>query len=223
MAHVSKAREQLNRLHTVRSTGFTRIELVIVVVIVGGLFAFLYPAIQSTRNPKGPHGEVYPTAPPDESNRVTHRTGLSIVAPVNWDQMREGAQAPHLQIAARGTPGRRLKSVISIWRCDPPPEPHTLNRCQLVQFQGAQAYEICQVEREDTFDDPASSRYDLYLQRDGGWWQVSFLVADRMTSLPSSIRQYVNTVKFPQTEQSPAETVELDDLSDHLPELPPAR
>jgi len=172
--------------------------LVIVLTIIGGLSAILYPVIQSIRNSRGPDGDVYPTAAPNEANRVTHPTGLSIVAPVNWDQTHDmGPATQYLQIAARGTPGRRLRAVIAVWRCDPEPNQQTISHCKQLQFQGVPAYEICQVRREDTFDDPASSSYDLYVERKGVWWQVNFLVADKMALLPNSIRQYINTIQFP--------------------------
>ena len=158
----------------------------------------LYPAIQSSRNPKGPPGKVYPSSPPNEANRIVHPTGLSIVAPENWDQVTEmGPDIPFLRIAARGAPGRRLRSIIMVSQCSPDPDEAMLAARNKTAFQGATAFEACTVTREDSFDDPASSSYDLYFEQNGIWWQVSFLVADRMTELPDSIRQYVDTLQLP--------------------------
>ena len=189
----------MNRQHTRPNAGFTRTEFVIVLVIVAGLIALLYPAVQSVRNPKGPHGEKYPSTAPDEANRVTHPTGFSIILPPNWDNLSsEDRTSPFLRIAARGASGRRLKSVIAIWKCDPEPDQQTLDRCKTLRFQDSPAYEICRVERKDTFDDPASSSYDLYIQRQDGWWHVNYMVADEINVLPNSIRQYVETIAFPE-------------------------
>lgn len=173
-------------------------DLVAVLFICGGLVALLVPAVRNARNAKGPPGDMIPTGSPRESNRITLATGLSIVAPVNWDQTRDmGPDSPFLQIAARGAPGRRLGSIITISLCDPIPDKQTLESCQQVQFQGAAAYEKAKVEREDTFDDPAQSSYDLYIARKGMWWRVHFSVATKMTELPNSVRQYIETIKFP--------------------------
>ncbi len=168
-------------------------EVIVVGMIVCGLFAILYPAVENMRNPNGLYGEMYPTEPPDESNRVLGRDGLSIIAPVNWDIADNGHGG--LRIAARGAPLRRLKSVIRIRELSQSPEP--LQGYREIPFQDGIGYEVCQVLREDSFDDAASSSYDLYLERDGKWWNVNFLVADSITELPDSIRQYINTIHFP--------------------------
>ena len=181
--------------------GLTKTELAIVVAIIGAMLLVLYPAIQSSRNPKGPHGETYPSSPPDEANRIVHPTGLSIVAPENWDQVSDmGRDIPFLRVAARGAPGRRLKSIIMVSQCGTDPDEAVLAACTKITFQGTEAYEACTVTREDSFDDPARSNYVLYFERNGTWWQINFLVADRMTQLPDSIRQYIETIRLPNPE-----------------------
>ena len=183
-----------------RQPAFSRAELAIILALWGVPLVLLLPALERERNPKGPHGETIPTGPPIESNRITHATGLSIIAPVNWDQLLDfRPDTPNLQIAARGAPARRLESIIRIELCEPIPDEQTLASCRQVQFQGAQAYEKMQVDREYLFDDPAESSYDLYIERDGLWWHANFYIAARMTELPNAIRQYLETVKFPQT------------------------
>jgi hypothetical protein len=102
-----------------------------------------------------------------------------------------------LCVAARGAPGRRLKSIITVYVPDPPPDEHKLAPFTQIQFQQHAANEQMQVLRKDTFDDPATSSYDLYVDRDGVWWCVNFLVAEEMTVLSPNIRQYINTVVFP--------------------------
>ncbi|MCA9146625.1 MAG: hypothetical protein KDB05_27795 [Planctomycetales bacterium] len=51
------------------------VDYFIVVSIVGGLFALLYPAVQSARDQTGrfspgPSGELIPVAAPQEANRI---------------------------------------------------------------------------------------------------------------------------------------------------------
>lgn len=154
----------------------------------------LYPAVLKTRNPKGPYGARIPIELPDEANRVKHPAGLSIIAPVNWDQMRELVpDEPSLFIAARGMPGRRLTSLISIERCSLP----ELDGFTQIDFRGDTAYELTIIDRRDSFDDPASSHYDLYIDRGDQWWHVTFRTAAEMTELPSAIRTYIETIEFP--------------------------
>ena len=176
----------------------SKMELGVVMMVIGVLVAVLYPAVQRARNPNGPHGEVYPTASPDEANRISHPSGVSIIAPLNWEQMPGlGAETPYVEIAARGTPRRRLRSIITVSKCGAEPSQSLLDACEQTQFQQLKAFETCQVLRDSTFDDPASSRFDLYVKQSDVWWQISVLVADRMPVLPGALRQYVETVRFP--------------------------
>lgn len=173
------------------------IEWTFVAAIITGLVVFIYPIVQSTRNPKGLHGKMIPTESPDESNRIVHATGLSIVAPLNWDQIRDmEPTTPFLCVASRGVPGRRLKSCITIRQCETPDD-EVLNRFTQIKFQQHVAFEKMSVEREGTFDDPESSNYDLYVSISDQWWHINFLVADKMTVLPAEIRQYFDTIVFP--------------------------
>lgn len=173
------------------------VEWLVVVAILGGLFALLYPAVQQVRNPKGPYGKMIPTAAPEEADRIVHATGLSIVAPKNWDQIRdEGPDVPFLCVAARGIPGARLKSFITIQRTEPPDET-ILSGAARVPFQGFPAYERMGIDRASTFDDPAWSSYSLYVDAAGEWWVITWVVADAIRQLPPEIRTYIDTVRLP--------------------------
>ena len=61
---------------------------------------------------------------------------------------------------------------------------------------------MCSTERKDFLDDPATSSYDLLIQREDVWWHVNYMVADEMSVLPNSIRQYIETIEFPEPEQN---------------------
>lgn len=50
---------------------------------------------------------------------------------------------------------------------------------------------------KSSFDDPARSDYDLFINRDDEWWLVRFEVAKEMTELPEIMREYINTIRFP--------------------------
>lgn len=169
-------------------------EWLVVLVVPIILALILYPAVQQARNPKGPPGQRIPTELPVEANLVRHPAGLSIIAPPNWDQMREFVpDEPALFLAARGMPGRRLTSLISIERC---PQP-ALAGLKKIDFHGDTAYEQTMIDRHHTLDDPASSHYDLYVDRGDQWWHVTFRTAGEMTELPLAIRAYIETIEFP--------------------------
>ena len=53
-------------------------------LMLAGLAAILLPAVQQART-NGSHGDMFPASPPDPSNRMHHPTGLSMVAPENWE------------------------------------------------------------------------------------------------------------------------------------------
>ncbi len=140
---------------------------------------------------------MIPTQSPHESNRIVHASGLSIIAPINWDQILDkGPSIPFLCIASRGMPGRRHKALIAITQCEKPND-DSLKRFLKVKFQQHVAFEKMTIKRKGTFDDPPSSSYDLYVLISGQWWYINFLVAEEMTLLPEIVRQYIETIKFP--------------------------
>jgi len=167
----------------------------IVLGIVTLMVLVLLPAVRNVRNPNGPSGEMVPSAPPEEARRVQNGSGLAIVLPENWEMKDFGSEWEQLYVYPRGMPGRRVKALISV-------EPlgdiasQDLSAFAATTFQGSQAYERMVVEREDTFDDPAWSRYTMYCQHDGRWWTVTYGLAQECEVLPSIVRQYINTIRW---------------------------
>lgn len=174
---------------------FTKPEFIVVLAICGSLFAILYPAIQNARNLKGPYGKVYPTIPPAEDRRITHPTGLSIIAPVNWDQIRDqGPAVPFLCVSCRGYPGARLRSWITIRECNEP-TPQDLAGLQKTKFNTYAAFDGMKVE--PTNADSGLSIYHLYVDTAEQWWYVAYCVAEETTTLSPSIKNYIDTITFP--------------------------
>lgn len=162
---------------------------------VAGLVAVLMFWLVSFANslPKstGPHGEIFPTSTPDETNRVFHSQGFSIVAPENWDQLHFGESGvpAYLQIVARGTPGSRHKSMITITRLGENFDESKVANCVPTEFQSQPALECCRITEQNG----TRSEYDLYFKRNQIWWNINFLVADEMKVLPNPIRQFLET------------------------------
>ncbi len=151
----------------------------------------LYEARQAVQNPNGPHGKRIPEDPPNPDNRVSHLSRVSIVAPENWEQ-----RPDHLCLRIFPRQGLgRLKAGIDIYQCERPDDEDLVGYAD-VMFQGNQAYEKTQVDRYSTFDDPAYSSYNLYVEREGQWWHISYFIAQEMTVLPDAVRQYINSIRF---------------------------
>lgn len=181
--------------------GFTKWEFLVVVLINVMLIALLYPAVQQTHDPNGPPGKMIPETLPDEENRFTFPGRPSIIVPPNWEIRHDKYQAEfHSLLIWPRCGGRRRPSSLLIWKETPPPDIEDLSLFKNTKFQGFPAYERMVITREDSFDDPATSEYDLYINRDGEWWHVNFLISDEMTALPAMMREYINTLQFPPAE-----------------------
>ena len=154
------------------------LEGLVVVAVVGGVIAILRPAIQAARDaslfPDGPYGELIPSDPPQESRRIEHASGFSIVMPPNWELF---DRDPFFQIVARHRGGgMRFRSMITVAQVAPTDT--ELATWKRTDFHGHMAYEKpMRVQREYTFDDPAWSNYSLFVDVSGKWWQVSFGLA----------------------------------------------
>ncbi len=168
-------------------------EYSIVAVIVTLMALVLLPVVRDAKkNSHGPPGEMVPSEPPEERNRV-RAFDLSMVLPENWEIVDFGdLESGSLFTYARGTPGRRTKALLNVHRGDI--FAVDLAAFNAITFQGSQAYERMIVEREDTFDDPAWSRYTMYFQHDGQWWVVEYGVARECEALPPMVRTYINTI-----------------------------
>lgn len=178
--------------------GFTKWELLVVVLINVVLIALLVPAVQQARGPAGPHGKKIPDSAPQEENRINHPSGLSIIAPPNWKNRWEMVtEAPEICINPHGSMRRRDHSQILIWRNQSLPEKDELPSFKHIEFQGFSAYEKMEIKREDSFDDPAHSVYELYIDRDGVVWNIVFSVSEEITHLPAIMRKYIDTIRFP--------------------------
>ncbi len=163
------------------------------------LMAWLYSIVVTLPKPTGPRGELIPSSKPDEKNRVFHPQGFSIIAPENWDRLPYGETGTpaYLQIAARGTPGHRLKSMITVTLVGELFDTSVVRNYKPSMFQDQFAWEYCRITKEYTFDDGARSECDLFFKRGRNYWHIHFLLADEMTSLPNSVRQFLETFRLP--------------------------
>jgi prepilin-type N-terminal cleavage/methylation domain-containing protein len=65
------------------NNAFTWTELIVVIVIIAVLTAILFPAIKAARTGTG---DTQLRKKPDETNRVYHSNGMSIIRPSDWVQ-----------------------------------------------------------------------------------------------------------------------------------------
>ena len=182
------------------------LEGLIVIAIVGGTIAILRPAIRAARDasrfPDGPYGELIPTDAPQESRRIHHATGFSIVIPPNWELYEMPRdwelydQTPVVQIVARHRGGgMRFRSLIAVEQVAPTVT--EIASRKKIDFHGHVGYEkeMC-VQREYTFDDPAWSSYSLFVDVSGKWWLITFGLAKERDTLPPEIAAYIEAIRF---------------------------
>lgn len=174
---------------------FTPGELAAIVLIIGVLIALLLPAVAQQRHPNGPWGRMIPNEPPDEANRIAHSSGLSIIAPENWDRAEFGPGEIFVGIHARGK--GRIRSQITIYKAEPS-NTQFLNGAREFEFQGYPACEKTVVERESSFDDPAYSSHSIYVNQNENWWSIELLIQKRLDGLPEEFRPYLKTIRFPE-------------------------
>jgi hypothetical protein len=180
-------------------------QLAVIALIVAGLVAVFDTAVQNVPKPKGPYGRMIPNKPPDEGNRITHESGLSIIAPENWDaDPAPGALEPSICIHAR-VPGMRTRSMIEVKKVEPFDADcfqnmNLLRNMRKFEFQGNEAYEKTETLRKGSFDDPAWSEHTIYVNHDGQWWLIATHIAEEIEELPEEFRPYLETIRFPDLE-----------------------
>ena len=175
-------------------------ELAVVALIVGGLAFLIWPAVNVDCT--GSTGSAIPAGPPDEARRLRHPAGFSVIVPPDW-QSREiplRKDDPSLRLFPQvpkgpSCPVRRAEAglVIANLGAGRPP---ALDGFQRIAFQGRAAYERMDVTRTSTFDDQARSEYTMYIERDADWFLVTYFIAEARTELPSSVRDYIETIRW---------------------------
>ena len=166
------------------------VELAIVALIIGVLNGCLWPIVRDAR---GPAGLPIPDRLPEESRRVRHPLGFSMVVPPDWNCHIGGSL-----LMAPATPGRyarRSKALIVVARIGPD-RPAGLGPRARTRFQGGEAYEGMRVVRPWSFDDGAWSEYTLDFRRGGHWYEVRYGIAEERQSLPPIVRRYLDTLRW---------------------------
>jgi hypothetical protein len=167
-------------------------EAVAITVILSLLVLLLIPAVEEARSPYGPVGEMIPSVPPNETNRVRNAHGLSIVLPENWQLMERPLESQTLYADNRAT-RRRGCALLIIQRVGDSLSQDLLD-FTATEFQGSRAYERMVVEREAVFlDKPAWSQYRTYFQHGGQWWYARYGIARECSTVPAMVRRYINT------------------------------
>lgn len=162
-------------------------------VIIGPMTCCLLPIAWDARG-RGPVGRPIPEGAPDESRRIHHPAGFSIIAPPDWDARTDGP----LFLAPRqpGRPARRHKALISVMDIGHSQPSQLVEDLRVVEYLGQTAYEKMSVVRKDTFDDPAWSEYILFVRHGGSWYMVTYGIAEERTELPDVVRRYLDTLRW---------------------------
>jgi hypothetical protein len=174
------------------------VEALVVVGITGSFGLFLGWPIVTSENFGKPLGRAIPSAPPDETNRVVHSQGFSIVLPPNWEPQIIGARSvsmpweiyalPRQLIPARGSGG------ISVIKYDRG-EPFDVSGYQSTLFQGMPAHERISTQPGVFLDSPPRFHYALAFQRAGCWYELNYSLASEPRALPRIIQHYFDTFR----------------------------
>lgn len=175
----------------------TWVEVVIIGLICGLLSCCLWPIVRDSR---GPSGDPIPKQQPNESNRIRHPAGFSIVVPPNWVSRVNGSifMAP----VSSGRYARRSKALINVANLGHD-RPSGLESLRQTTSFGQEAYEGMKVVRSWTIDDGAWSEYELFLRHGADWYLVTYGIAEERTTLPDMIREYINTLSWEESRSGP--------------------
>ena len=172
-------------------------EVLAIVLVVGVLVVILYPAVMAALA-DGTPGEMIPTVPPNESDRVYHPNGLSIIKPPNWKvSITDAKEDSLLSISPQGV--GRAKSMISIRSIEAAAlDEMVFDDFQKSKFNGFSSYERMQLIKAGTLDDPPVSEYELFVYQNENRWFIRFTIQRKIAALPDEIREYIDTISFPE-------------------------
>ena len=143
----------------------------------------------------GPQGQNIPTEQPDESRRLHHPDGFSIVMPPNWETppwaLRSGES---LTMWPRKPYPSKGGTSINVFRLQRPPDFESLST---TIFQGQPAYEHKAVLHNWQLDDQYDlSEYALTFERFGSWYRIIYQFGAIRGEVPEMIRRYLETLRL---------------------------
>jgi hypothetical protein len=156
----------------------------------------LWPVITSKNFGKR-LGKDIPTAPPDESNRVIHPDGFSIVLPPDWE-VRLSSFAPAINSWPRRTLPSRHSAGITIMRVaeSQKGDSHVPPNAAGITFLGEAAFASLELKDGSWPDDPDRSSFRIDFEHKGHWYWISYHIAEKRSELPKSVRLYFDTFRI---------------------------
>lgn len=166
-------------------------DIVIGIVIAASISTYvLWPVLTF-----GPQGQNVPLEPPDESRRLFHPDGFSIVMPPNWETppwaLRSGETLtmwPRKPFPSRGG------TSINVFQLKAPPK---LDGRSETIFQNKPAFENRAVLHDWQLDDPYDlSEYGLVFERGGSSYRIIYQFGAIHEEVPEMIRRYLETFRL---------------------------
>jgi hypothetical protein len=156
---------------------------------------FLMWPIITAENFGRPLGRIIPDELPQETRRVRHPGGFSLVYPRDWDVRTSNVSTDMVSIGGSPRvllPARRVGGMGVFRFRDMDLSEVTKHR--KVQFQGEDAYEEIWT-KEGNWDDPPGFSYTLYFRRAGVWYQIGFSAPLDLERPPPVILRYFSTFR----------------------------
>src|SRR5207249_3545868 len=133
-----------------------------------------------------PAASAIPEEPPDETLRVTHPDGFSIVRPRNWKGKVLGKgpdpQYPAIQLSL--SEGRAAKGVARLDVLQLREEPKFGDQAPHIQFQGRPARLTAERQPAVPLDSPGELTASIAFERDGAWWLITYYLFRDRDSVP---------------------------------------
>ncbi len=170
------------------------VDALVILFFVCPLNLLLLSPILTSPNLGKPRGQGVPTERPDESNRVLHPLGFSIIVPPHWEvTLREG---PELFASPRELlPGRYIAGITLARYGKMKPSQEDESDFHAVRFQGQPAFERTKVVL--TRRSRRILAHNLIFQRGGEWYSLEYQLPGNRESLPQIMQTYFNTFRDP--------------------------
>ncbi len=147
-----------------------------------------------------------PHSRPNESNRIFHPKGFSIIKPPKWTKHIMSSDEPHIQTISLYPEGRQPKHSpgISVGLLEHKPE--SLGSYTETTFQGAPAFH--KVYPGLSHETKAYVEFSLLFERSGHWFGIHYAKPDdsskppSLKDIPSRILEYLDTFRFDSSPRS---------------------
>lgn len=174
-------------------------------IIACGVLLFSVALLVYVVGYASPRVELLPAEPPQSALRVQNAEGFSLILPAGWQTTNLPGRWPKIKGDTPVlVPGRSPGSTLIAEKLGPadPEFPHT--EPATFQQQSARFAET-HFHRDASLDDRSSdlTQYDLFVERHGCWYRITFATTQQLPSLPPIVWQYMESFEVDEPRDLP--------------------